>query len=342
MSQWLAELSYRLIKEKEENLNIGVCGITGRNGQNLRNIISDSTDKRIIWGIYGNEDKQRMLPTGFSVYTSKQFASKIEEDRGVQLNDYFGAYIPDVVIDFSGPAALDMLLDFATERSVPLVLCSTGYTAEQLEKIREASEFIPVVQNYNTSMGANIFLNIIKDVAKPFIENGYDVGIYEGHHERKKDYPSGTALRMIDEINGARISAGQEPFSDEQVNKILIDEKKYWDAMLYGDCEGAEILDIDVDIELRNRLASIIQGTDEIMCSGKEGLNVVSYRAGNISGDHKVAFNSDYDTVTIDHHVKDRAVFADGALKAAEWVVLQEAGLFNMSDVLGLNKEVSQ
>ncbi|MCK5580354.1 MAG: 4-hydroxy-tetrahydrodipicolinate reductase [Candidatus Omnitrophica bacterium] len=65
--------------------------------------------------------------------------------------------------------------------------------------------------------------------------------------------------------------------------------------------------------------------------------NIESIREGEIIGDHKVFFESPEDIITIDHHAKNRDIFAKGSLVAAKFLTNKEKGLFNMQDVLGLN-----
>ena len=90
----------------------------------------------------------------------------------------------DAVIDFSSPAALEGLLDFARATGTPLVLATTGYTPEQVAKI-----------------GAAV-LELVKKAAS-VLGDSYDIEIVERHHRRKVDAPSGTALMIADAAAGA-------------------------------------------------------------------------------------------------------------------------------------------
>jgi 4-hydroxy-tetrahydrodipicolinate reductase len=66
-------------------------------------------------------------------------------------------------------------------------------------------------------------------------------------------------------------------------------------------------------------------------------ITVTSQREGEVIGDHAITFESDGDTITIAHHAKSRAIFAEGAVRAAMWVVGKPVGLYGMGDVLGLS-----
>ena len=103
----------------------------------------------------------------------------------------------DAVIDFSNPAALDALLEFGVSRHIPLVLCTTGYSPEQIAQIDEAAREIPIFRSANMSLGVNVLLDLVARAAA-VLGADYDVEIVERHHSRKVDAPSGTALMIAD------------------------------------------------------------------------------------------------------------------------------------------------
>lgn len=104
----------------------------------------------------------------------------------------------DVIIDFSHPNNLDDILTYAKENKCKLVIATTGYSEEQLEKIKEASKDIPIFQSYNTSYGIQMVTKILRQVAKEFYNAGYDIEILEKHHNQKIDAPSGTAKLLYE------------------------------------------------------------------------------------------------------------------------------------------------
>ena len=109
----------------------------------------------------------------------------------------------DVVIDFSNAKAVDRLLDYCGERKLPVVLCTTGLSEEQLVKVEETSKKTAVLKSANMSLGINLLLKLIKDAAKVLAGAGFDVELVERHHNQKVDAPSGTALALADSINEA-------------------------------------------------------------------------------------------------------------------------------------------
>lgn len=103
----------------------------------------------------------------------------------------------DAVIDFSSPAALDGLLEFAKEKKIPLILATTGYTPEQIAKIGAVATEVPLFRSANMSLGINVLLNLVAK-ASEVLGADYDIEIVERHHNRKVDAPSGTALMIAD------------------------------------------------------------------------------------------------------------------------------------------------
>jgi len=104
----------------------------------------------------------------------------------------------DVVIDFSSPANLDNLLNFAKKSGAKLVLCTTGYTKEDLDKINLWSKEIAIFRSANMSLGVNVLIDLVKKATKSLY--GFDIEIIEKHHNQKKDAPSGTALMLADGV----------------------------------------------------------------------------------------------------------------------------------------------
>lgn len=107
----------------------------------------------------------------------------------------------DVIIDFSNAKAVDGLLDYCGERNIPVVLCTTGLSEEQLDKVEETAKKTAVLKSANMSLGINLLLKIVKDAAKVLAGAGFDVELVERHHNQKVDAPSGTALALADSIN---------------------------------------------------------------------------------------------------------------------------------------------
>ena len=109
----------------------------------------------------------------------------------------------DAIIDFSSAKATDKLLEYSAARQIPVVLCSTGLSQEQLATVEETSRKVAVLKSANMSLGINTLLKLVQDAARVLAAAGFDMEIVEKHHRLKLDAPSGTALALADSINEA-------------------------------------------------------------------------------------------------------------------------------------------
>ena len=151
---------------------------------------------RAVTDIIGGEDSMEIV-AGVDPYTGVDnvypvFASIDECDVEA-----------DVVIDFSSAAAVDALLDHCEKNKLPVVLCSTGLSDEQLIRANEVSQKSAVLRSGNMSLGINTLCDLLEKATKIFVDAGFDVEIVEKHHNRKVDAPSGTALMLADAVNDA-------------------------------------------------------------------------------------------------------------------------------------------
>ena len=108
----------------------------------------------------------------------------------------------DCIIDFSHHSATPELLEYATERTIPLVLCTTGHTTEEIFLIHNAAKSIPLFYSGNMSVGIALLIELAKTAAAAFPEA--NIEIVEKHHIRKLDAPSGTALMLADALRTVR------------------------------------------------------------------------------------------------------------------------------------------
>lgn len=158
-------------------------GCNGHMGQVITNLIKNDPEVEIVAGIDMVDNREN----GYPVYTDI-FACDVEADA---------------MIDFSSFKATDGVLDYCVQRQLPLVLCTTGLTPEQLEKVQESSKKVAILRSANMSLGINTLLKLIQDAAKVLATAGFDMEIVEKHHKLKCDAPSGTALALADSLNEA-------------------------------------------------------------------------------------------------------------------------------------------
>ncbi len=131
-------------------------------------------------------------------------------DPAAELYDSFPVYRTyeqcqveaDVIIDFSHPAALTPLLQYAKGRKLPVVVATTGISSEQVREIETASKTLPVFFTANMSLGVNLLAELCRRAAR-VLGGSYDIEIIEKHHNQKIDAPSGTALMLAEVISSA-------------------------------------------------------------------------------------------------------------------------------------------
>ena len=158
-------------------------GCNGKMGQCITGICKDDVSIEIVAGIDVYDGIKNAYPV---------FSSITECD--VQA---------DVVIDFSNVNAVDELLKYCEEKELPVVLCTTGLSEEQLAKVEVLSEKVAVLKSANMSLGVNTLIELLKKAALVFAPVGFDMEIVEKHHNLKVDAPSGTALALADSMNEA-------------------------------------------------------------------------------------------------------------------------------------------
>ena len=158
-------------------------GCNGKMGRMITEIVKGEENAVIAAGV----DAFAGVPNDYPVFDSVE---KCDTDV-------------DVVIDFSTAKAVDGLLDYCVEKKLPVVLCTTGLSEEQLKKVEEASKEIAILKSANMSLGINLLLKLLKSAAAVLAPAGYDMEIVERHHNQKLDAPSGTALALADSLNDA-------------------------------------------------------------------------------------------------------------------------------------------
>jgi 4-hydroxy-tetrahydrodipicolinate reductase len=125
-------------------------------------------------------------------------------ETGITLTDNLESIIKnvDVVISFTTVEASLEHLRIASSGKKAMVIGTTGFTKDDLKKVSALTKKIPCVMASNMSMGVNLLLKVLQDIAS-VLGDGYDVEIIEAHHRMKKDAPSGTALKMAQVIADA-------------------------------------------------------------------------------------------------------------------------------------------
>lgn len=196
----------------------------------------------------------------------------------------------DVIVDFSSHAATKAIFELAVAQRKPVVLGTTGHSADEKRHLLALAAKVPCVWAGNFSVGVNLLFALSRRAAS-VLGSDYDAEVIEMHHRFKKDAPSGTAARLLE---------------------IILQERKLTAAALRHGREGivGERTPTEVGIH--------------------------ALRGGDVVGDHTVMFAALGERIELTHKASDRGIFARGALRAAQWVVTQPPGVYDMQDVLGL------
>ncbi|MCI8636633.1 MAG: 4-hydroxy-tetrahydrodipicolinate reductase [Clostridia bacterium] len=246
-------------------LEVMVNGCSGKMGQ----IVCDLVE----------QDENLVLKCGFDKNVTGEFAFPVYNKIENILEK------PDVIIDFSVPAATFKILEYAVKNHVPVVIATTGFSEDEEQKIKDISKQIPIFKSANMSYDIMIMKKLVQWLA-PFLKDT-DIEITETHHNRKIDSPSGTAQMLANSINQS----------------------------------------------LGNSLHCEYNRHNKREKRDKNEIGMNSIRGGNIVGEHIVQFFGEFETFELKHTSYSRNVFADGALKAAKFLIEQQNGLYNMEDM---------
>ena len=245
-------------------LRVIISGYSGSMGKVLTKCANEDSELEIVCGASKDD-----LDVPFKTYHKM---SDVEE-------------LADVIIDFSHHSTIDDTLSYAIKTKTPIVIATTGFNEEELEKIKKASNIIPIFHSSNMSLGVNVLIKLVKEAAKSL--NGFDIEIIEKHHNKKLDAPSGTAVMIA---NG--------------VKEVLPDSE-----YIYGR-----------------------HGRSDKRSSNEIGIHAI--RGGTIVGEHTTIFAGHDEVVEIKHSAQSKDIFAKGAIAAAKFLVKQEAGYYNMNNML--------
>jgi len=206
-------------------------GCNGRMGRMITDIVKTDDAIEIVAGIDIFDEGKNEYPV---------FKSMAECD------------VPaDVVVDFGNAAATDGLLAACIDKKLPLVLCTTGLSEEQLNSVKEASKVIPMFKAANMSLGINLLQKILRENASVLAEAGFDIEIVEKHHKMKLDAPSGTAIALADSVNDG-LANKKEYVYDRSGRRMLRPENEIGISAVRG---GTIVGEHDV----------IFAGTDEVV-----------------------------------------------------------------------------
>lgn len=186
-------------KEDKNMTKVIMHGCNGHMGQVISKIIEEDETIEIVAGVDPFDEGKNPYPV---------FPSIADCDVAA-----------DAIIDFSNAKAIDGLLDYCEEKKVPVVLCTTGLSEEQIARAESVSKTSAVLRSANMSLGINTLMDLLKKATAVFAEAGFDVEIVEKHHNQKLDAPSGTALALADSVNSVLNNEYEYVYDRSQVRK---------------------------------------------------------------------------------------------------------------------------
>lgn len=161
------------------SLRIFLNGCQGRMGQVMAGLIRENPEMSLVAG----SDLKAQPTADYPVFTTAN-------DCDVDF---------DVIIDFSNPAALPLLMDLMRRTGKPAVICTTGLSDNVRDQLEQISRQQAVFISANMSLGINILISLAQKAAAVLYPE-FDIEIVEAHHRQKLDAPSGTALMIADGI----------------------------------------------------------------------------------------------------------------------------------------------
>ncbi len=235
-------------------------GCNGRMGRTIEELVRDDDSIEIVAGIDAFGD----CPHDFPVFRSL-------DECSVKA---------DVIVDFSNASAVDGLLNYCAIHRLPVVLCSTGLSEQQLEKVKETSFKVAVLKSANMSVGVNVLMKVLKDISPVLAAAGFDIEIVEKHHNQKLDAPSGTAIALADSINES-LEGEYEYVYDRSARREKRPQKEIGISAVRG---GTIVGDHDVIFAGRDEVVTISHRAYSRAIFGKGAIEAAKFLTGKAPG----------------------------------------------------------
>jgi 4-hydroxy-tetrahydrodipicolinate reductase len=258
-----------------ELIKVALIGL-GKTGKYIANGILNQNNMEIVAAVCSPDSSKTGMNLGTLLKNRK---TDIIIRTADELETVILQTKPDVVVDFSTPPATMKNIEILSKMKRNIVIGTTGFSPEAANTFQDMCDRYKngIVYAPNITLGVNVMM-VLSNIAASILNN-YDFQIVEMHYKNKKDSPSGTALKISDEIESGLASSGSQ-------DKIV-------------------------------------------------PINAI--RAGGTIGKHAVLVVGEHDRIVISHESFSRAVFAEGAIKAINFIY-NKAGYYEMKDVLNLQK----
>ena len=254
-----------------KKINLTITGCLGKMGQQLIRSLKKERKFKLV-----------------ALTESRRIDKKIS-GLTPQLNSKSAFKNANVIIDFTVPKSTLEVLEIASKMKKKVIIGTTGFSKKEENRIKKFSKKIPILKAGNMSLGVNLLM-YLTEIASKSLDNTFLSKVFEIHHKKKKDHPSGTALML-----GKGIAFGKNKDFYKLIGKKYLNKKSF----PYG-----------------------------------KKINFNSHRKGSVVGKHEVSFSSGKEIISLNHEAFDRALFAEGALTAAKWIMSKKPGLYSMRNLL--------
>lgn len=261
-------------------LRLGVTGATGRMGREVLAAVDDREDCDVVVAVNRSPDVDAV--DGVAIEPASEFEGLVHGRE------------PHAIIDFTGPNAALAYADACADAGVAFVTGTTGFDDAERERLREASDSIPVLHASNFSRGVAVLDRLVAAATRSLPE--FDVELVETHHREKRDAPSGTANTLLETVESAREAATEGGTASHGPGRV------------------------------HGRVGEAPRQSGEI------GVHAV--RAGAIAGEHELLLAGDHEELRLTHRAGDRGVFAAGALDAAARLAGRDPGWYDFAEVI--------
>ena len=177
-------------------INVIVCGGCGKMGSAVARLIHQNEDMKLVGIIESPSHPGIGKDWGISVGLSK---------TGVIITDNLEEIIQntDQIVEFTNPQISLKHLEIVSKYKKAMIIGTTGFSSEEIEKINKLAQDIPFLLSPNMSLGVNLLFKLVAETAAA-LNDDYDIEIVEAHHRFKKDAPSGTAKKLAQKIAKAK------------------------------------------------------------------------------------------------------------------------------------------
>lgn len=237
-------------------IRLGVNGAAGRMGQRIVALAAQDPMLKVV-AAYEAPGSPRLGQDAGEIAGLGKIGVLIEDsiERPV-----------DVIIDFSTPDGALKVAALCEERRIPLVVATTGFTAEQRQIVLAASQVTPLLISPSMSLAVNLAMQLVGDAGRALKNHpsGVDVEIIERHHRFKEDAPSGTALKFGEivahamgqdrHVHGREGRTGQRPRNEIGYHALRVGDNVGEHTIVFGLL--GETLEVTVRGQSRDSYAS--------------------------------------------------------------------------------------